>query len=137
MISYDPNNSSIIIDGNGVRHSVFEGAVFSRLVATMTAQRAAAGENQNAADAYSAALGSAQTSINAGRHADAPAKPLMKTVTDEGTVTMGPFVPPLADLKPLVVTAPDSGSIVTPGVTNQADVQFAMIQAIFNKVCGG
>lgn len=132
MISYSPTNPSIIIDGKGVSHTPFEGAVYSALVATMSAQRAAAAENQTAAGNYNTALANAQTSINAGRHADAPAKPLMKTVADDGTVTMGPFVPPLADLQPLVVTAPSSGSIVTVGVTNQSDVQFAMIQALYN-----
>lgn len=137
MISYSPTNPSIIIDGNGVAHSPFEGAAYSALVATMTAQRAATTANQNASDAYNAALGSAQASINAGRHADAPAKPLMRTVADDGSVTMGPFVPPLADLQPLVVSAPSSGSIVTVGVTNQADVLFAMIQAIYNKLFPG
>jgi hypothetical protein len=131
VISYDSNNPNFIIDGNGIRHSPFEGAAYSKLLATMSDQKAAAALNQNVSDAYNAALNSAQISINAGRHADAPAKPLMKTVADDGTVTMGPFVPPLADLKPLVVTAPSSGQIAQVTPDNNA-IMFAMVQAIYN-----
>lgn len=132
MISYDSTNPSLIIDSNGLRHSPMEGLTYSRLVAVRSDQLAAAAENAHNLDVYNGALANAQANIDNGRHADAPEKKLMKTVLDDGTVTMGPFVPPLADLRAQVVTAPNSGRIAAEVQDTQA-IMFAMVQALYRK----
>ena len=138
MISYDKDGVSVFyIDANGVKITVnpMSGDKYSDLLTIMDAQVSAENENKHAVDLYNTSLKNAQASIDAGRPADPPAKPLKKLVSDTGEVTFAPFTPTLPDLV-LPVTTP-SGSIAVPTVDKNAQM-FAMIQAIYRKlVIGG
>jgi hypothetical protein len=71
--------------------------------------------------------------VSAGRQADAPPKPLQHLVSDTGVSTYTPFDPPLGDLIPLNVTAPNTGLIAQPTEDTQS-VMFAMLTAIYRKM---
>ena len=136
MIQYDKDGATLFyIDANGTKiaASVFDGKKYTDMESTMQAQLAAVAENSKAVDAYNLSLQTAQTSVSAGRPADAPQKPLQHLVSDTGASTYVPFAPPLADLVPLDVTAPSSGTIAVPTVDTQA-IMYAMITAIYRKM---
>ena len=136
MIQYDKDGATLFyIDANGKKISagVFDGKKYNDMDAIMLEQIAAVAENDHALESYSLSLQTAQTSITAGRPADAPPKPLMHVVDDTGKATYVPFVPPLADLVPLVVNAPSVGSIAVSTVDTQA-IMYAMITAIYRKM---
>lgn len=131
MIQYDKDGATLI-DGAGNRVSVFD-APYGDLLIIMDAQLSAVRENALAAANYTQTVANAQTSVNAGRPYPAlPDKPRAKTVSDTGGVSFAAFVPPLPDVVPLVVTAPDSGSIKVDVPDKQAQM-FAMITAIYRK----
>ena len=136
MIQYDKDGATLFyIDAKGTKISagVFDGKKYNDMDGIMLQQIAAVGENSHAVEAYNSNLQTAQTSVNAGRPADAPPKPLQHLVSDTGESTYAPFAPPLADLVPLKVTAPSSGTIAVPTVDTQA-IMYAMITAIYRKM---
>ena len=135
MIQYDKDGATLFyIDANGTKisASVFDGKKYTDMESTQQAQIAAAAENSKAVDAYNLSLQNAQTSVSAGRQADAPPKPLQHLVSDTGASTYVPFDPPLGDLIPLNVTAPSSGLIAQPTPDTQA-IMLAMLTAIYRK----
>src|ERR1017187_6694212 len=136
MIQYDKDGATVFyIDANGnkISASPFDGKKYSDMLTIMDAQIAAANENAHSLDLYNTSLANAQTSVTPGRQADAPPKPLQHVVSDPGVSTYVPFVPALADLVPLAVTAPSSGTIAVPTVDTQA-IMYAMITAIYRKM---
>ena len=136
MIQYDKDGATLFYtdaQGNRLAAGVFDGRKYSDMLTVMDAQISAAKENAHAVDLYTTSLQNAQTSVNAGRPADAPPKPLQHLVSDAGVSTYVPFNPPLPDLAPLNVTAPSSGTIAVPTVDTQA-IMYAMITAIYRKM---
>ena len=136
MIQYDKDGATLFyIDdtGNKVSATVFDGQKYSLLDGIMLQQIAAVAENNHAADIYNQQLQQAQTSVSAGRPADAPQKPLQHVVSDTGVSTYVPFSPPLPDLTPLQNVKPSSGQIAQPTVDTQA-VMYAMLTAIYRKM---
>jgi hypothetical protein len=136
MIQYDTNGVTLYyIDANGVKISASptDGVKYTNMDTIMQAQIAAASANTQAVANYNNLLQAAQTSADAGRPATAPPKPLETVVSDTGVTTYVPFNPPLADLVPLDVTAPSSGTIAEPTVDTQA-IMYAMITAIYRKM---
>ena len=134
MIRYGTDGATLKDDA-GNTASPLDGKKYSEMLAIMDQQSAAASENAHAADNYAQQLANAQTSINAGRTAAAPPKPLQHVVSDSGASTYVPFVPPLADLIP---PAPAQGSttggvIAQTGVDTQA-IMYAMVTAIYRKM---
>ena len=136
MIQYDTNGTTLFYtdaNGNKISATPFDGKKYTDMDMIMQAQIAAASANTQAVANYNTALANAQTSINAGRAATAPPKPLQTVVSDTGVTTYVPFVPPLADLIPLNVTAPNTGSIAEPSVDVQGQT-LALVTAIFRKM---
>ena len=136
MIQYDKDGATLFYtDANGTKisASVFDGKKWADMDAIMQQQLAAAAENAHAVDQYTQRLAIAQTSVSAGRAADAPPKPLQHAVSDTGESTYVPFVPTLPDLVVPKVTAPSSGAIAVPTVDTQA-IMYAMITAIYRKM---
>ena len=136
MIQYDKDGATLFyIDADGTKISacVFDGKKYTDMESTQQAQISAAAENTSAVEAYNLSLQTAQISVSAGRQADAPPKPLQHLVSDTGVSTYAPFSPALADLVPLHVTAPNSGSIKVETVDTQA-VMLAMLTAIYRKM---
>jgi hypothetical protein len=136
MIQYDKDGATLFyIDAKGTKISagVFDGKKYNDMDAIMLEQIAALTENNHAVESYNLSLQSAQTSVSAGRAADAPPKPLQHMVSDTGESTYVPFSPPFADLVPLKITASSSGAIAVPTVDTQA-VMYAMITAIYRKM---
>ncbi len=141
MITYDDTGLTLMgtrANGTKFSHYFMEGAPFNAMVQTRDAQLQALRENTAARQTYETALASTQLSVDAGRPANAPMKPLMKVVSDEGDVSMAPFDPPLADLVAPTVT-PTAGSLKTsaPDDAHRAEVQYAMIRMIFQKLFPG
>ena len=136
MIQYVKDGTTVsAIDDKGTKVSAspFDGSKYTALLAIMDAQISATAENNHAVDLYNNSLKNAQISVDAGRSADAPPKPLQKVVSDIGVTTYVPFNPPLADLVPLAVTAPSSGAIAVPTEDTQA-IMYAMLTAIYRKM---
>src|SRR5664280_2283507 len=136
MIQYDKDGATLFYidaDGTKISASVFDGKKYTDMESTQQAQMAAAAENTKAVESYTLSLQNAQVSVDAGRPADAPPKPLQHLVSDTGVSTYAPFSPALADLVPLHVTAPNSGSIKVETVDTQA-VMLAMLTAIYRKM---
>ena len=136
MIQYDKDGATLFyIDANATKisASVFDGKRYTDMESTQQAQIAAAAENTKAVESYTLSLQNAQVSVDAGRPADAPPKPLQHLVSDTGASTYTPFDPPLGDLIPLNVTAPNSGLIAQPTEDTQS-VMFAMLTAIYRKM---
>lgn len=138
MIQYDKDGATLFyIDANGNKISagVFDGAKYSAMLAVMDQQNAALSANTAAVADYTTKLANAQTSVNAGRAADAPPKPLKEVMSDTGGITWVPFVPALPDLIP---APPAEGSaaggvIVQSGQDPQA-IMLAMMTAIYRKL---
>ena len=136
MIQYDKDGATLFYidaDGTKISASVFDGKKYTDMESTQQAQIAAAAENTKAVESYTLSLQNAQVSVDAGRPADAPPKPLQHLVSDTGVSTYAPFSPALADLVPLHVTAPNSGSIKVETVDTEA-VMLAMLTAIYRKM---
>jgi hypothetical protein len=139
MIQYDKDGVTVYYtdaSGNKVSATPFDGATYSAMLTVMDAQIAAASANTLAVANYNTALANAQTSVNAGRGdtVTAPPKPLETVVSDTGVTTYVPFNPPLADLVPLEVSAPSTGTVpVAPTVDTQA-IMYAMLTAIYRKM---
>ena len=136
MIQYDKDGVTVYYtdaSGNRVSATPFDGAKYSGMLAIMDEQISAASANAQAVANYNTALKNAQTSVDAGRSADAPPKPLQTVVSDTGVTSYVPFNPPLADLVPLDVTAPSTGTIAVPTVDTQA-IMYAMLTAIYRKM---
>jgi hypothetical protein len=136
MIQLDKDGVTLFyIDANGnrVAHNYMDGQAYCDMLTIRGAQLQAATENTQAVANYNNVLANVQTSVNAGRGdtVTAPAKPLQKVVADaDGTVTYVPFVPPLADIVPLVGVP--SGSIAAPSLDKETIV-YNMICALFRK----
>ena len=136
MIQYDKNGATLFyIDAKGTKIAagVFDGKKYNDMDAVMLQQIAAVTENNQAVENYNLKLDSAQISVNAGRAAEAPPKPLQHLVSDTGESTYVTFSPPLADLVPLKVNTPGTGQIAVPTVDTQA-IMYAMITAIYRKM---
>ena len=135
MIQFDKDGVTLFyIDANGQRvaHNYMEGTAYDDMLTIMGAQKQAAIENTQAVSNYNTALVNAQTSVDAGRTATAPPKPLQKVVADaDGAVTYIPFVPPLADLVTPPIATP-SGPIAAPTLDKQA-ILYNMVLALFRK----
>jgi hypothetical protein len=137
MIQYDKDGVTLYyIDANGnkVSHSIMDGQPYDDMLTVMGAQIAAGVANTQAVANYNTALANAQISVNAGREATAPPKPLQTVVSDTGVTTYVPFVPPLADLVPLNVTAPSLGTTPVAVVPDKAAIMYNMILAMFKKM---
>ena len=136
MIQFDKDGVTLYyVDANGTKiaHNYVEGQAYDDMLQIRTSQLQAISENTQAQSNYNTALSNAQASVNAGRPVDAPAKPLMKLVSDTGGVTYLPFSPPLGDLVPLVVNTKGDGQIAAVVPDKQA-VMYNMIQAMFRKM---
>jgi hypothetical protein len=136
MIQLDKDGVTLFyIDANGnkVSHNYMEGQAYTDMLTIRDAQISAANENVQAVANYNNVLANVQISVTAGRGdtVTAPAKPLQKVVADtDGVVTYVPFVPPLADIVPLVGVP--SGSIAAPSLDKQT-IMYNMITAMFHK----
>ena len=136
MIQFDKDGVTLFyIDANGQRvaHNYMEGQAYCDMLTIRGAQLQAIGENTQAVANYNNVLANVQISVTAGRGdtVTAPAKPLQKVVADtDGVVTYVPFVPPLADIVPLVGVP--SGSIAAPSLDKQT-IMYNMITAMFHK----
>ena len=138
MIQYDKDGATVFyIDANGNKVSAnpLDGVKYSAMISVMDAQIAAATENNQNVNNYKTQLANAQVSIDAGRTADAPPKPLDHVVSDTGVSTYVPFNPPLPDLipAPAAVGSTTGGFPVAPSVDTQA-IMYAMITAIYRKL---
>jgi hypothetical protein len=140
MIQFDKDGVTLFyIDSSGQRvaHYYTEGQAYADMLTIRGTQIQAIGENTQAVANYNNVLANMQISVNAGRGGDAnvvaPMKPLQKVVADaDGAVTHVPFVPALADLVPLKVTAPNTGLIAAPSLDKQT-IMYNMITALFRK----
>jgi hypothetical protein len=123
------------VDANGTKiaHNYIDGQAYDDMLQIRSSQLQAIAENAQTQSNYNTALANAQASVNAGRPVDAPAKPLMKVVSDTGGVTYTPFSPALADLVPLVVNTKGDGQIAAVVPDRQA-VMYNMVQAMFRKM---
>ena len=136
MIQLDKDGVTLFyIDANGnkVAHNYLEGQAYTDMLTIRDAQISAALANTQAVANYNNVLANVQISVTAGRGdtVTAPAKPLQKVVADtDGAVTYVPFVPPLADIVPLVGVP--SGSIAAPSLDKQT-IMYNMITAMFHK----
>ena len=140
MIQYDTNGVTLYyIDASGQEQSAspMDGAKYTAMDTIMQEQLAAASANTQAVANYNNRLQGAQTSINAGRAADAPPKPLQTVVSDTGVTTYVPFNPPLADLLPLDVTAPGTDTVPVARTVDTQAIMYAMITAIYRKMFPG
>jgi hypothetical protein len=140
MIQFDKDGVTLFyIDANGQRvaHNYMEGTAYDAMLTIRGAQQQAARDNTLAVANYNTELANAQISVSAGRTAAAPPKPLQKMVADaDGAVTYVPFVPPLADLVPLVSTPSTVTGLINTALPAPADKQaimYNMILAMFRK----
>ena len=137
MIQYDKDGVTLFyVDAAGKRtaHYFMEGAPYNDMVNIRDAQLQAIRENTQTVANYETALANAQISVDAGHAVPAPAKPLMKVVSDTGETSYAPFDPPLKDLVPAVPTRPaPSGSIKVDTPDKQA-IMYNMILAMFRKM---
>ena len=140
MIQLDKDGVTLFyIDANGQRvaHNYMEGTAYDAMLTIRGAQQQAARDNTLAVANYNTELANAQISVSAGRTAAAPPKPLQKMVADaDGAVTYVPFVPPLADLVPLVSTPSTVTGLINTALPAPADKQaimYNMILAMFRK----
>ena len=136
MIQYDKDGVTLYYtdaSGTKISASVFDGKKHTDMDTVMQQQLAAAAENAHAVDLYTQRLAIAQTSISAGRPAEAPTKPLQHVVSDTGEATFVAFSPALPELVIPKVSAPSSGSIKVETVDTQA-IMYAMITAIYRKM---
>ena len=136
MITYKSDGVTLV-DGAGNTSTPMDGQRYSDLLEVMDRQIAAASANTAALSNYNTQLSNAQISINAGREATAPPKPLQVVVSDAGAVTYVPFIPSLPDLTP---APPAQGSTaggvpVAPTVDKQA-IMYSMVLAIYKKLVG-
>jgi hypothetical protein len=142
MIQYDKDGITLFyIDANGnrVAYGPFAGQVYTDMLTVRSAQQAAGVANALAVANYNNVLANVQISVSAGRGdtVTAPAKPLQMVVADpigpndQPVVTYVPFVPPLADIVPLV-TIPSAGIIAQPSLDKQT-IMYNMISAMYNK----
>lgn len=126
------------VDASGARVSRYfmEGAPYDEMVKVRDAQLQAVRENTQAVANYQTTLANAQISVDSGRTASAPPKPLQKVVSNTGEVTYVPFDPPLKDLVPYTAkAAPSSGSIVSKDAPpDRQAVMYNMILLIFKKL---
>jgi hypothetical protein len=140
MIQFDKDGVTLFyIDANGQRvaHNYMEGTAYDAMLTIRGAQQQAARDNTLAVANYNTELANAQISVSAGRTAAAPPKPLQKMVADaDGAVTYVPFVPPLADLVPLVSTPSTVTGLINTALPAPADKQaimYNMILAMYRK----
>jgi len=140
MIQFDKDGVTLFyIDANGQRvaHNYMEGTAYDAMLTIRGAQQQAARDNTLAVANYNTELANAQISVSAGRTAAAPPEPLQKMVADaDGAVTYVPFVPPLADLVPLVSTPSTVTGLINTALPAPADKQaimYNMILAMFRK----
>jgi hypothetical protein len=141
MIQYDKDGASFIDPTTGRRVTVFEQPAHQDLQDILDLQMNAVTANKDAADYYNTAIKGLQVSVDAGR-ADqippAPTKPLMRVVSDTGSVTYTPFVPPLPDL--VIPTAPHTPTAIEAieaaraATVDKQAVMYAMITAIYRKM---
>ena len=136
MIQLDKDGVTLFyIDANGnrVAHNYMEGQAYCDMLTIRGAQLQAISDNAQAVANYNNVLANVQISVTAGRGdtVTAPAKPLQKVVADaDGAVTYVAFVPPLADIVPLVGVP--SGSIAAPSLDKET-IMYNMITAMFRK----
>ena len=136
MIQLDKDGVTLFyIDASGQRvaHNYMDGQAYTDMLTIRGAQIQAATENTQAVANYNNVLANVQISVTAGRGdtVTAPAKPLQKVVADaDGAVTYVAFVPPLADIVPLVGVP--SGSIAAPSLDKET-IMYNMITAMFRK----
>ena len=138
MIQLDKDGVTLFyIDASGQRvaHGYTEGQAYADMLTIRSAQIQAAADNTQALANYNNVLANMQLNVNAGHGGDAnvvaPAKPLQIVVADaDGAVTYVAFVPPLADIVPLVGVP--SGSIAAPSLDKET-IMYNMITALFRK----
>lgn len=137
MIQYDTDRVTLyyVVNGQRISRSPLDGDAYYQLVVIEEAQTAAIGENNAAAVDYHTKLNNFQGEINAGRAAGltSAAMPLMKTVADDGTVTMGPFVPAL----PVAVyptVSPSQGSGKSAPAPDRIDVLINLVMVLNGKL---
>lgn len=134
MLIQLPSNSIQIqtADGKVIRTIGIMEEDFEHYDQALSAQKAAAVENMQAATKYNNVIDSLQISINAGHGVTAPTIPQMKLVDDEGTVTFAPFSPPLHNLMPYSATsAPSSGQIAVTTAPDLQKLTYLMVKALY------
>jgi len=120
MIQYSPDGNTLIgVDDKGKEfsHNKTDSAWFSSMLVTLGLQKQNELDNAATLQKYNQDLGNIQGPLDVGQFKGtpvAPTKPQQKFISDVGTVTYGPFDPPLADLNipktdPTQVNTPDGG----------------------------
>lgn len=133
MIREEQNGSLTVLDPSGkavITVGVFDPG-YNTWMAILDRQIAANRENLQTRANYEKVIDGLQRSVDAGRiHPDAPAKPLMKVVGDDGSESWVPFVPALNDLIAAPPADPSKGQIKveTPDLLAQTH---AMVRALY------
>jgi len=137
MIQYDKDGVTLFyVDATGRKfsHYFMEGAPYNDMVTIRDAQLQAIRENTQSVANYETALANAQISVDAGHAMPAPAKPLMKIVSDTGETTFAPFEPPLKDLIPTAPGRPAPGGSIKVDTPDKQAIMYNMILAMFRKM---
>ena len=120
MIQYSPDGNTLTgVDDKGKEfsHNKTDGTWFSSMLVTLGLQKQNELDNAATLQKYNQDLSNIQGPLDVGQFKGtpvAPTKPQCKFISDVGTVTYGPFDPPLADLNipktdPTQVNTPDGG----------------------------
>ncbi len=137
MIQYDRDGVTLFyVDATGKKfsHNFMEGAPYNDLVNIRDAQLQAIRENTQTVANYETALANAQISVDAGHTVQAPAKPLIKMVSDTGDTTFAPFEPPLKDLVPAVPARPEPAGGIKVETPDKQAILYNMVLAMFRKM---
>src|ERR1035437_5038695 len=120
MIQYSPDGNTLIgVDDKGKEfsHNKTDSTWFSSMLVTLGLQKQNELDNAAILQKYNQDLSNIQGPLDVGQFKGTPVdpdKPQQKFISDVGTVTYGPFDPPLADLNipktdPTQVNTPDGG----------------------------
>lgn len=137
MIQYDRDGVTLFyVDSNGKKlsHNFMEGAAYNDMLSVRDAQLQAIRENTQTVANYETALANAQISVDAGHTMPAPAKPLMKLVSDTGDTTLVPFEPPLKDLIPANAGKREPTGPIKVETPDKQAILYNMVLAIFRKM---
>lgn len=132
MIRYDTDGITLVNDAGkrvGVRDEDY-----LPMLAIKDAQSAAASDNNAAGFKYHTDLANFQEALDEGRAVglSSPAKPQMKTVADDGTVVVGPFVPALPN--PVYPNVSPSASTKSAPAPDRTDVLLNLAVLINGKL---
>jgi hypothetical protein len=121
-------------DGTVVSAGIFDEAKYAQLEEMETVESGQELLNQTNLNNYNRDLANAQESVDTGRSAMAPTKPVRGVLNyDTGKIVPADWVPPLKDLvQPATPNAPSSGLIAVPTV-NEAHLTYLMVKALYAK----